>query len=129
MTEPKATYSMPVCKLCGGSAVAYDTQNEAGIKYHCASDECTLCLILFTESEWRKLMGEPEPDTFWDWPNSEECGFQDVDMFASEYADAHLEWNESVELRIQCAKNLKDRRMRITAPEEGQWDAKWEWIE
>ena len=60
MTEPKATYSdLPVCALCGCHPVNYHT-GAFGVKHYCVDRHCTLHNVLFTESEWRNLMGEPE---------------------------------------------------------------------
>ena len=59
MTEPKATYSdLPVCKLCDKPPRSHIV--EGVIKPFCGNSECVLYWKLFTESEWRKLMGEPK---------------------------------------------------------------------
>ena len=50
---------LPVCKLCDNYPVNYHT-GAFGVKHHCDDKHCTLHNVLFTEEQWRTLMGEPE---------------------------------------------------------------------
>lgn len=49
---------IPKCKLCDNYPVNYHT-GAFGVKHHCGDKHCTLHNVLFTEQQWRTLMGEP----------------------------------------------------------------------
>lgn len=119
---------LPKCKLCDNYPVNYHT-GAFGVKHHCADKHCTLHNVLFTEKQWRTLMGEPEPNLFWDYDNGENGPARDPDNFAEIYADDNMDHGEIAEVTVECAMAYPKRKMRITAPEDEASETVWEWIE
>jgi len=71
---------------------------------------------------------EPVPDMFWNYHDTE-FGFTSPCELAVDYSDAYLEYGESVELKIQTATTLPNRKMKITAPVDDDGETTWEWVD
>lgn len=68
--------------------------------------------------------GVPEPDMFWDADDAEQFGGECADEFVESNFD--LGPDESMTVRVQLAKRLPDKWMKIS--KEGGCAPTWEWV-
>ena len=72
-----------------------------------------------------ELQSLREPDMFWDYDAPEDFGGVYADEFAEHISD-NMDLGETVSIKVQCAKRLPNRTMKIFL--DGDNETHWEWI-
>lgn len=116
---------LPKCKLCNFEAAPIE---DEFVDTFCVNAKCPAHNISCTADQWRTLMGEPEPNMFWDQQDGEHSS-SDPHSLAELLDSYYLSAGEEAEFNIDCAYRLKDRRIKITAAPDEDGEMKWEWIE